>query len=636
MMFAGDFAIVKDSWKRKDGKTIEVNYYLEKDYESHARAIFGKTPRMIQYFSDLLGVEYPWEKYHQVIVRDFVSGAMENTTAVINGDFYYQTTREIIDGSNESTIAHELFHHWFGDLVTCESWANLPLNESFANYSQYLWDEFEYDRFEADKNAFGEMEGYMISSQQQGFVNMIRFDYANKEDMFDAHSYNKGGRILHMLRTYLGDEAFFKSLQLYLSRHQYKSAEIHDLRLAFEEVSGQDLNWFFNQWFLDKGHPKMNYSHSWNEATKQLTVNIEQQQNFDKVPLYKLLIDIDVYIDGKAQRKRVWAETVKAQFTFDLSQKPQLVNFDATKTLLCKKTDEKTEEEWLELLKHGPLYLDKREAIEQLKNASNAEVHQALIQALDHPFWHIKVLAMGALKKATAQNENKVKSKLSELALKDKHPAMRSNAIKYLNRYFEEDASLNETYKQALNDSSYQVMSTSLEILYEKEPKTALALARKHQDEKSGTLQSTIAKIYADEGNPADYDFFMAAIKNASGFSKFGVLQAYSRYLVKQDNEVMMRGAAVFTEVVNSGGPWFIRLSGYQLLSNLENKFNDHSKEWKTKSESFEKENKPAESADALRESNTAKGYAEQVKKILDELKAKETDKMVKQYLGRT
>jgi aminopeptidase N len=160
---------------------------------------------------------------------------MENTGAVIFGDYVYKTDRELLDANDQSTIAHELFHHWFGDLVTCESWANLPLNESFANYSQYLWDEHRYGIDEADFQAESETEGYFGSAENSGYFNLIRYDYADKEDMFDGHSYNKGGRILHMLRNYLGDEAFFKGLNLYLTTNKFKAAEVHNLRMAFEE-----------------------------------------------------------------------------------------------------------------------------------------------------------------------------------------------------------------------------------------------------------------------------------------------------------------------------------------------------------------------------------------------------------------
>ena len=168
MMAVGEFAIVKDTWRKKDSSEMEVSYYVEKKFEPHARAIFGKTPKMIEHFSELLGVEYPWSKYSQVVVRDYVSGAMENTSATIHGEFLYQTKREIIDGGNESIIAHELFHHWFGDLVTCESWANLPLNESFANYSQFLWDDFEHGRMEADMNAYGKWKVTLCLHNREG------------------------------------------------------------------------------------------------------------------------------------------------------------------------------------------------------------------------------------------------------------------------------------------------------------------------------------------------------------------------------------------------------------------------------------------------------------------------------------
>ena len=186
MLAVGEFKVVKDSYTRGDGKKIEVNYYVEPEYENDAKAIFGKTPKMIKFFSNKLGVEYPWDKYSEIVVRDYVSGAMENTGAVIFGDYVYKTKRELIDGNDESTIAHELFHHWFGDLVTCESWANLPLNESFANYSQYLWDEYEYGIDEADYNAIEEANGYY---QSGGYHDLINFYYDDKEAMFDGHSY---------------------------------------------------------------------------------------------------------------------------------------------------------------------------------------------------------------------------------------------------------------------------------------------------------------------------------------------------------------------------------------------------------------------------------------------------------------
>ena len=187
-MGVGDYVIVKDKYKKMD-----VNYYVEKEYAPVAKKIFGETPSMIGFYERITGVPYVWPKYDQIVGREYVSGAMENTTATLHQDGAYQNARELVDGNGwESTIAHELFHHWFGDLVTAESWSNITVNESFANYSQYLWDEFRHGQDVADANAFKEMQDYLASGAND--KNLVRFYYKNKEDVFDAVSYNKGGQ----------------------------------------------------------------------------------------------------------------------------------------------------------------------------------------------------------------------------------------------------------------------------------------------------------------------------------------------------------------------------------------------------------------------------------------------------------
>src|SRR6476620_2370101 len=146
-MGVGDFAIIKDSYKDK-----EVSYYVDKEYASVARKIFGLTPQMIAFYSKITGVDYPWAKYSKIAGRDYYITAMENTTATLYGEGVQQDARELIDENSwETTIAHELFHQWFGNLVTCESWSNITLNESFATYGEYLWKEYKYGRDAADK-----------------------------------------------------------------------------------------------------------------------------------------------------------------------------------------------------------------------------------------------------------------------------------------------------------------------------------------------------------------------------------------------------------------------------------------------------------------------------------------------------
>ncbi|MGB3851748.1 MAG: M1 family metallopeptidase, partial [Tunicatimonas sp.] len=189
MMAVGEFAKIEDSWRG-----MPVDYYLHPDYAPYAKDIFGNTPDMLTFFSDKLGVKYPWPKYAQVVVDEFVSGAMENTTASVFYDALLVDDRALIDSHWDDIIAHELFHHWFGDLVTTESWANLTLNEGFASYSEYLWNEHRYGRDEADYKLWEQGQNYFAEAETKQ-VDLIRYRYADQEDMFDRHSYDKGSRV---------------------------------------------------------------------------------------------------------------------------------------------------------------------------------------------------------------------------------------------------------------------------------------------------------------------------------------------------------------------------------------------------------------------------------------------------------
>ncbi len=357
-MGVGDFTITKDTpYKGK-----EVSYYTEPDQAKYAKAVFGETPAMIKFFSEKLGVDFPWQKYSQIVGRDYVSGAMENTTATLHQESAYQNFRQLTDGNRwEETIAHELFHQWFGDLVTAESWSNLTVNESFANYSEYLWDEFRYGKDFADEHNYDDMQGYLGSGSEN--KNLVRFHYSDKEDMFDAVSYNKGGRILHMLRNYVGDDAFFASLKNYLTTNKFKAGEAHQLRLAFEEVTGKDLNWFWNQWYYGSGHPELKISYNSNITGIPNTTEVVVSQTQASGKAFMAPIAIDVYTAGKPTRYNVWLENLSDTFYFATPQKVDFINVDAEKTLLAKKTDNKTEEQFAAQYNLGKNYIDRLEAL---------------------------------------------------------------------------------------------------------------------------------------------------------------------------------------------------------------------------------------------------------------------------------
>ena len=530
MMAIGEFKKVTDTpWKGK-----EISYYVEPEYEPYAKAIFANTYKMIDFFSKKLNLDFPWPKYSQIIVRDYVSGAMENTSATLHGEFLYQTDKDTIGGvKKESVIAHELFHQWFGDLVTCESWSNLPLNESFATYGEYLWLEYSKGRDVADEHHYYSKQGY-IQSPVKNNNPLIRFFYNDKEEMFDNISYNKGGQVLHMLRKLVGDEAFFQSLHLYLTQNKFKTAEIHHLRLAFEEITGQDLNWFFNQWFMYPGHPTLLITKNYDESTKTLQLHIQQKQP-NEYPIYRLPLYVDIYTSKTVNRQFIDIQQAKQTFTFTIHEKPLLVNFDAERQLLADINYQKTEEEYLYQLEHAPLWEDRYEALNALNELTNKseKIYHALIhKALKDKYPSIRITTIEYLKPLMTSNED-LKKQILEIAQYDPHPKVRAHAIQAL-ATLPPNEQITTLCTQLLHkEQSSQTISACLHTLYKMNPTLALEYTQKFENEKSKNILLTIATIYAESNQETHWEFFKKHLPTFTGFESYYYIGNLNKYLKK-------------------------------------------------------------------------------------------------------
>lgn len=564
MMAIGEFEVVEDKWNEMD-----VDYWVEPEYKAYAKEIFGNTPEMLTFFSNKLGLTYPWQKYSQIVVRDYVSGAMENTTAVIHGEFLHQTHRELIDDNNEDIIAHELFHHWFGDLVTCESWANLPLNESFATYGEYLWNEYKYGKDKANHYLYNDLASYLQEAKSKQ-VDMVRFDYLHREEMFDAHSYQKGGRILHMLRNYVGDDAFFAALKKYLTDHKYTDVEMHELRIAFEDVTGEDLNWFFNQWFFSSGHPVLDINYNYNDSLKKQYVIIEQMQNLNTTPIFKLPFAIDVYTSTGRERHNIVLDKVKQTFEFNTNEKPFLVNVDADKMLLCEKVDNKDSiSNWVALYNNATNYLDRYEAIKKLSKSNDHQAVNVITKALDDSYYNIVRITLKGIKKAVRLNEDNIKPKLFDLAISHKNSKVRGDAITTINRYFKEDELAEKTYIQALKDSSYYVIGKALKALAKVNEKEALNQAKSLENEKSSAILNSIASLYASYGNENNFSFYEKANKKVGSYDRFDFMASYAKYIKDQKEETVLKGLYILKDEALSDKIWWTRITAIKGLLDL-------------------------------------------------------------------
>ncbi|PIF46884.1 aminopeptidase N [Chryseobacterium sp. 52] len=470
-MGVGEYAIVKDKWKN-----IAVDYYIEKEYEPYAKQIYGNTPEMIEFFSKKMGYDYPWAKYAQISGRDYVSGAMENTTATLHGSDILQKPGQLIDENKwEDTIAHELFHHWFGDLVTAESWSNLTVNESFANYSEYLWNDYKYGKDQADYHQMTDVNMY-IHNPSDFKKNLVRFNYDSREDVFDLVTYQKGGGILHMLRNYLGDDAFFAGMNDYLKTNEYQNAEAHQLRLSFEKVSGKDLNWFFNQWYFGSGNPKINYAFTFEPVKKQVSVTINQTQE----QLFEFPLAIDVYDNGKPKRYNVWVNAeAKNTFNFDVSKTPDLVNINADGILLADITDTKTPEQNLMQFTNSKEFKSRYKALAAIKDqvGKNPAATKLLAAALKDPYFRTRIKALQLMDLSNPEQMKALGADVEKLASNDPKTLVQAAALAALAKT--KDKKYLPLFEKGVNAVSNAVKGTSLSAVLTIDPSKANTLADK-------------------------------------------------------------------------------------------------------------------------------------------------------------
>ncbi len=494
----GEFSIVKDAWRNK-----EVNYYVEKEYEPYAREIFGMTPKMMDFYSSLTGIDYPWDKYSQIVGREFVSGAMENTGAVIHEESVYQYPGQLIDENIwESTIAHELFHHWFGNLVTTESWANLTVNESFANYGEYLWFEHAYGRDFADAHLIKDRNAY-LGSKTDFSKDLVRFDYSDKEDMFDVVSYNKGGAILHMLRNYVGDEAFFEGLKRYLKENSYSTGEAHQLRLALEKISGKDLNWFFNQWYFGAGHIEAKVRYSYNESTSKQEVTIQQ---VDKV--FEFPLTIHLFEGTSMATHNVWVNQKEQTFSLNCSVKPSLTTIDPEGILLAnfELARKKEKEAFIFQYQHEKSYRLRMEALDALKEyKDDKEVYEVFKKALDDPFYKIQAFALSHIDLSRVHTKKDVVTKIEKMASQHPKTIVQGQAIQVLGKLV--DSKYKNAFEKALTSESYAVAGSGLLSLFYIDKDAALTKAKTLPANVKDNIASALVRMYIEEKEASEMPY---------------------------------------------------------------------------------------------------------------------------------
>ncbi|MEX0270224.1 M1 family aminopeptidase [Leptolyngbyaceae cyanobacterium UHCC 1019] len=392
----GDFAELRDEWNGKP-----VTYYVEKGKEAEARISMGKTPRMIEFFSEKYGYAYPFPKYAQVCVDDFIFGGMENTSTTLLTDRCLIDERAAIDNRNtESLVAHELAHQWFGDLVVIKHWSHAWLKEGMASYSEVMWTDHEYSADDAAYYLLNEARNYLDEDKSRYRRPIVTHVYREAIELYDRHLYEKGACVYHMIRAELGEELFWNAIARFVNDNAHRTVETVDLLRAIETATGRNLLFLFDQYVFRGGHPDYKVAYSWDNDSNLAKVTVTQTQAKDNnsKDLFDLKIAIAFgYVTETDEKKHLKPFTVRIRdreqsFYFPLEQKPNFISFDAKNPTLKTVALEYPIPELKAQLQHDPDPVSRIYAAEALAKKGGLESVRALAAALkQEPFWGVRV-----------------------------------------------------------------------------------------------------------------------------------------------------------------------------------------------------------------------------------------------------
>ena len=381
-LVAGKFSEIKQEW---DG--IPVTYYCQPGREAEIKRAFGKTPKMLKFFSEAIGVRYPYEKYAQIAVADFVMGGMEHTTATTQTDRVLMDAQAYPEFTADWLVSHELAHQWFGDLLTCKEWGHAWLNESFATYFEALFTEHDLGREEFQYEMREKLHQYLDEDKNVYRRSIVTHVYKKPDDLFDRHLYEKGSLVLHTIRHLLGDKLYWKAIHHYVETHAARAVETADLIQSIQTATGRNMRKLFDQYVYGPGHPDYTVNYAWDEKSKEARVRVTQKPVGNN-SCFSLPIVLR-FITAKGPKD--FTETIDDKthsFKYKFDKEPLDFRFDPDFGILKTAQVTKPHRMWLAGLRSDPHPCGRILSAEQVAKIPTGESFDALKRAfLKEKFW---------------------------------------------------------------------------------------------------------------------------------------------------------------------------------------------------------------------------------------------------------
>ena len=467
---AGEFDEVKENWKG-----LPLTYYAPKGRGDRLQINYGRTAQMVELFNKRFGVEYPWEKYAQAMVDEFVAGGMENSSATTNTSTSLVHPKLVAEypSGQDDLISHELAHQWFGDLVTCKDWGDIWLNEGFATFGEALWQEAHYGKDQADYERWRSAREW-LGEGNLFRKSIVRHDFAEESDEFDGNAYAKGGWVLYMLRHQLGDTAFYAGLKHYLEVNRGKNVVTADFAKAMEEATHRNIDEFLGQWIYGAGAPKFDLRYSYDDAKHEVALTVKQTQKREgRVGLFRVPVEVELTTASGPKLYNISVSKEEKVYTFPADSAPLMVLFDKGGQLLQASAFHKDKKEWIYQLKNASEVADRADAALSLGRMSGDEEAAAALGTAargdkSYGVRQTAAEALGELGGAAAQKEL-----LETLKTTDK-PWVRQTEVAALAN-FKGDEVVARLDEIAREDGSYRARAAALEGLGMAKPASAFA-----------------------------------------------------------------------------------------------------------------------------------------------------------------